>query len=169
LILIRKIATEADSELIAKFTDHENPWVRRTAWHTLGTMGSLWYMKNLDKLTSDTHPDVRAVMGDVHSRGESRWEYVFRFEAMFTLLTHSRTIDLNKFIGLMSKQDKEAQVTDRLTDYVESNYSKMGKGMRPLLAYVDFKQMSGHYVERVIRHFESGSSTSTTAYKYSRK
>ena len=80
-----------------------------------------------------------------------------RFEAMFTLLSHSREIDLQKFINLIPKQSKEANVIYRLSDFVESNYAKMGKGLRPLLAYVDYKHISNSYHSKIAAHFGTDS------------
>ncbi len=197
LILIRKIATNSDSELLSKFTTHLNPWVRRAAWHSLGIMNSTWYGENISKLLEDPHPDVRAAITDSHTRADSRWRHIFsdtenqaersyysrkssrrlspkleeslqkmsttdpsesnRFEAMFTLLSHSRTVELDQFINLISKQDKDANVVPRLSSYVQRNYKKMGKGMAPLLAYVDFRKMSRRYHDPIIKHFATGS------------
>jgi cytochrome c biogenesis protein CcdA/HEAT repeat protein len=196
LILIRKIATGADEELVANFTEHKNPWIRRAAWHALGIMNNSWYQENLPKLLDDKHPNVRAAVTDAHTRADSGWRHIFsdiesrsegsyysgkerrrlsdnieavlktiastdtsesnRFEAMFTLLSHSVVIDLKQFTDLISKQSKEADAVARLSDYVESNYRKMGKGTRPLLAYVDFKQISRRHHDGIIKHFGAG-------------
>lgn len=196
LILIRKIASGSDEELVAKFTDHENPWIRRAAWHGLGIINGSWYNENLDKLLEDKHPDVRAAITDAHTRGDSGWKHIFsdvesrsessyynnkdrrrlsesvktaleaiaasdtsesnRFEAMFTLLSHSVNIDIKQFTNLISKQSKETNAVNRLSDYVESNYRKMGRGTRPLLAYIDFKIISRRYHDGIIKHFGAG-------------
>jgi cytochrome c biogenesis protein CcdA/HEAT repeat protein len=201
LILIRKIATGGDEELVAKFTDHENPWIRRAAWHALGIMNKSWYQENLQKLLDDKHPNVRATITDAHTRAGSQWKHLFsdtesrsegsyysnksrrrlsenvksalqtiaasdtsesnRFEALFTLLSHSVVIDLKQFTDLISKQTKEAYAVTRLSDYVESNYRKMGKGTRPLLAYVDFKKISRKYHDGIIKHFGAGDDSKT--------
>ncbi len=81
-----------------------------------------------------------------------------RFEAMLTLLSHSREIDLQKFINLIPKQTKEVKVTSRLSELVQDNYSRMGKGLRPLLAYVDYKLISTSYHSKIAAHFGTDSS-----------
>lgn len=82
---------------------------------------------------------------------------VNQFEANFSLLTHSRDINLPLFIALLSKTPKETQATRRLSSYVESNFKKMGTGMRPLLAYIDFKRINVRYHKKILEHFKSDS------------
>ncbi|MGJ8657425.1 MAG: HEAT repeat domain-containing protein [Akkermansiaceae bacterium] len=199
LVLLRKMATSSDNELISSFTTNINPWVRRAAWHTLGTINSSWYEENISKLLADPHPDVRAALADCHTRAGSAWNFIFsdtetrgdssyysnknnrrisekieaalqemaksdtspknRFEAMFTLLSHSRTINLQRFINHIPQQGKESDVTYRLSNYVQSNYARMGKGMRPLLAYVDFNRISKSYHSRINQHFGTDSTS----------
>lgn len=86
-----------------------------------------------------------------------------RFEASFSLLSHSRTIDLESFISLIGKQPKEARAVRRLSDYVESNYSKMGKGLKPLLAYIDFKRIDKKHHAPIFAHFNTGKSDNGSA------
>ena len=193
LILIRKIATDADNKIISSYTSSPNPWLRRAAWHTLGIYKSSWLQDNLSKLEKEPHPDVRAALPDAFCRADTAWNYIFndvssrteesyyprksrrtmtpavenalqrmakndpsatnRFEANFCLLSHAKTIDLAQFIALIPKQPKSSNVTKRLSDLVEENYQNMGKGMRPLLAYIDFKYIYSGYRSKILAHF----------------
>ncbi len=195
IILFRKIAREGDEELVAGFTGHKNPWIRRAAWQALGIMNGSWYKKNLAKLLDDKHPDVRAAITTAHNRADTSWNHIFsdtetrreqsyyqnknkrrlsnevkdalvyiaakdtstanRFEALFTLLSHSVVIDLDQFTDLISRQSKASNAVTRLSNYVESNYRRMGKGTRSLLAYIDFKQINRRYHDKIIKHFGS--------------
>ena len=60
---------------LAKASD--DPWVRRAAWFALGSAGSPVFFANLENLTSDPVPQVRAVLAEVAGKGESAWHHRF--------------------------------------------------------------------------------------------
>ena len=47
-------------------------------------------------------------------------------------------------------------MSERLANHIEKNYRKMGKGMKPLLAYADVKEISKSKLPAVIAHFTEG-------------
>jgi cytochrome c biogenesis protein CcdA/HEAT repeat protein len=52
-------------------------WVRRAAWHTLGTAGSSAFRQNIATLAADPSPQVRAVLPEVSGRFQSAWRFRF--------------------------------------------------------------------------------------------
>ncbi|WP_367874708.1 HEAT repeat domain-containing protein [Luteolibacter sp. Populi] len=52
-------------------------WVRRAAWHALGTSGTAAFRQNLETLAADPAPQVRTVLADVNSKAESAWHHRF--------------------------------------------------------------------------------------------
>lgn len=192
-LLLRHNMRSTDEEYITPLTDSDNQWVRRAAWHCLGSNNSKWFEKNISKLGNDTSANVRAVLPEVTSKADSSWMHQFndvearsdnsyistggrrlskpaeeqlysmakgdpaetnRFEAYFSLMSHSRDIDLSAFIALLNKQPSSSDAIPRLSDYVESSYRHMGKGMRPLLAYIDFKRISQSKHQPIMKHFQ---------------
>ncbi|MBK1829237.1 HEAT repeat domain-containing protein [Verrucomicrobiaceae bacterium R5-34] len=88
-----------------------------------------------------------------------------RFEAWFCLLSNSQAIDLDTFTRLLPQQPKEANVADRLANHIEQNYRRMGKGMKPLLAYANVKEISKTKLPLIIKYFaEEGKESSFTSF-----
>lgn len=55
-----------------------NPWIRRAAWHCLGTAGSPLFASNLAALAADESPNVRAVLPEVTDKNSnSAWHHRF--------------------------------------------------------------------------------------------
>lgn len=193
-LLLRHSMRSTDEQYLTPLTESENQWIRRAAWHCLGTNNSRWFEANLSKLINDTSTNVRVVLPEVTSKADSAWMHHFndieargdnsysssksrrrlskaaeeqlytmargdaaetnRFEAYFSLMSHSRDIDLTAFIALINKQPESSDAIARLSEYVEDNYRHMGKGMRPLLAYIDFKRISQSKHQPIMNHFQ---------------
>jgi len=85
-----------------------------------------------------------------------------RFESWATLLKFSKQIDLEAFIKLLAQQPPEMEVGKRLADLIEDNYKRMGKGMKPLLAYADTKHISRSKLPGILRHFSGGKKEAAT-------
>lgn len=79
-----------------------------------------------------------------------------RFESWFCLLSHGKPIDLAAFVRLLREQPESAKVADRLANYIEKNYRRMGLGMKPLLAYANMKEISKSKLPAVLAHFSKG-------------
>jgi len=54
-----------------------NPWVRRAAWHCLGSASSSLFTANLATLAADPSPHVRAVLPEVSGKADSAWHHRF--------------------------------------------------------------------------------------------
>ncbi len=160
-------------ENISKLMNDSNPQVRAALANTTTRADSTWSnifsdtkLKEDQQYFSDKNmrrlnPVLEKALQSTANNDPSAEN---RFEAMLSLLSHSRTIDLQKFTNLIPKQPKDAKVTERLSRLIQSNYSNMGKGMRPLLAYVDFKTINPSYHDRILKHFaSSGGSNDKTA------
>jgi len=159
-------------ENLEKLTQDPNPSVRQaltdpfnradTKWNHIFSdtdqrQDRLYYSNRNSRRISSQIETILQEMASSDSSAQNR------FEAMFTLLSHSREIDLQKFISLIPKQNKDTEAINRISDFVESNYSKMGKGLRPLLAYVDFKRISASYHSKIAAHFGTDSSDNDEA------
>ena len=161
-IAIKK--SSASTEQLLSITKDASPYVRailaeisskeRTNWKIyfsdseFSTDSSYSSSRSRRRLSSGLEDALR-VIAEIDS------SVVNQFEANFSLLTHSRDIDLPLFIALLSKTPKETNAIRRLTDYVEDNFKKMGKGMAPLLAYIDFKRINVRYHKKILEHFKS--------------
>ena len=55
----------------------ESRWIRRAAWYALGSAGLPAFRANLETLASDPAPQVRAVLAEVSSKGETAWHHRF--------------------------------------------------------------------------------------------
>ncbi len=52
-------------------------WVRRAAWHALGSSGTAAFRQNLETLVADPAPQVREVLADVSGRMDTAWQHQF--------------------------------------------------------------------------------------------
>ncbi len=76
-----------------------------------------------------------------------------RYEAMFTLLSYGKSLDLPLYIDLLAAQPEQSKAEKRLLQYVESNFKTMGRGMAPLISYLDLRSISGRNREKIVQHF----------------
>jgi len=76
-----------------------------------------------------------------------------QYESLFTLLCYGKEIELNKFIDLLVKQPDSSKAEERIINFVEGNYKTMGRGLAPLIGYIDLRKIQGRYRDAVIRHF----------------
>lgn len=197
LTIYGKAMRLSDVSAAIPYSTSTNPWVRRAAWYAIASKKSTNNTEQLEAITKDSSPHVRAILTEISSKERTNWKIYFsdsesssdnsysssrsrrrlsqeledalrviaqtdssiinQFEANYSLLTHSRDIDLPEFIAQLSKAPKETQAVRRLSDYVEDNYKKMGKGMRPLLAYIDFKRINVRHHKAILKHFKSES------------
>jgi len=67
-------ATEPVLALAKSATDR---WVRRAAWHALGSAGSAAFRRELATLAADPAPQVRAALPEVAGRMDSAWQHRF--------------------------------------------------------------------------------------------
>lgn len=52
-------------------------WVRRAAWHALGSSNSAAFRQNLRTLVEDPAPQVREVLAEISSKADSAWQHHF--------------------------------------------------------------------------------------------
>jgi len=127
-----------------------SPMVRAVLPETVNRAPSVWKHQFDDLHSTDEHgSDYRrrerrlnsATREALEKMAESDSSDRIRFEALFALLTHGRTINLDQLMALIPAQPEEARVPYRLADYLESNASRVGPGLRPLLAHADLKSI----------------------------
>jgi cytochrome c biogenesis protein CcdA/HEAT repeat protein len=54
-----------------------NPWIRRAAWHSLGSSGAAAFRQNLATVAADSSAQVRVVIPESIGRMDSAWEHRF--------------------------------------------------------------------------------------------
>lgn len=152
---------------VHKITTEQSAQVRKALPVSVGMTEGTWNHQFTDTFTAADRSwsstrrrirlttEVEQVIRDLAEKDPSP---EVRFESWFTLMSHGKTIDLDTFITLIAQQPKGAAVSKRLADYLERNYRRMGKGMRPLLAYADIKHISSSTVGAVMHHFATGDS-----------
>lgn len=64
-----------------------NKWLRRAAWHTLGTSRAPAFQTNVETLANDPSPFVRIVLAEVRNRMNSSWQH--RFDDIHSLRDNS--------------------------------------------------------------------------------
>jgi cytochrome c biogenesis protein CcdA/HEAT repeat protein len=69
-------STSAET-VLALASKATNPWVRRAAWHCLGSASSSLFTTNLATLAADPSPHVRAVLPEVCGKADSAWHHRF--------------------------------------------------------------------------------------------
>ncbi|SHI87087.1 Cytochrome c biogenesis protein CcdA [Rubritalea squalenifaciens DSM 18772] len=160
-------------ENIRKLSADKSANVRSVIPEIFSKGGSAWmhYFNDLESRSDSSYSSTRSrrrlstdaeqLLYDMAKADPSEQ---IRFEAYFALLTHSRSIDLPAFIALINKQPKETRAVYRLSDHVEDNYRFMGKGMRPLLAYIDFKRISRSKHKPILNHFKSDDDSDSSGF-----
>lgn len=68
-----------------------NRWVRRAAWHALGTAKTSAFRENLATLAEDPSPQVRVVLAEVAGKMDSAWKH--RFDDTRTINDNSWSSD----------------------------------------------------------------------------
>ena len=89
---------------------------------------------------------LRSMLGDDSSP-------LVKFQAAFTLLARSRTIDVPAFIRLVAAQDDQESSSRRVAGFLRSNYRKLGKPFANLLLYADAKLLEGDTLADMQSHF----------------
>ncbi|WP_038165228.1 cytochrome c biogenesis protein CcdA [Verrucomicrobium sp. BvORR106] len=90
-----------------------------------------------------------------------------RLAAMSSLLVSREEVHLPTYLDLFDRAANRKELAKMLTNFVERNYTKLGKGLAPLLERMDWKHVNESQVEAIQRHFGSlGKDTLTefTAY-----
>ncbi|MBK1789945.1 HEAT repeat domain-containing protein [Persicirhabdus sediminis] len=89
-----------------------------------------------------------------------------RFEALYTLLYHGQDIDLADFISLLSTRAGDKTLTRRLGSFIEDQYKSLGPGIKPLLAYVDWRSINKRKRPLILKHFAgSGKQLAFTSFQ----
>lgn len=154
------------SDHVGELLVDRSPRVREVLPMALNHQSTIWYhyfsdskkerLRNYSSSSRRKKAITDAQVEALQKLAEKDPSAQVRFESWFALLAHSRPIDLNAFIHLISEQGKEANVPRRLADYLEKNYRSMGLGMKPLLAYADMKRVSKSKLPLMIKHFSKG-------------
>ncbi|MCW1924569.1 HEAT repeat domain-containing protein [Luteolibacter arcticus] len=78
LISLRQnFPASAAEPVLALAKGSSDRWVRRAAWHAMGTTGAAVFRQNLATLAGDPSPQVRAVLAEVSGRMDSAWMHRF--------------------------------------------------------------------------------------------
>lgn len=92
LIGLRQQASSAAAEsMLALAKSSPDRWIRRAAWHALGSSSNSAFRLNLTALAEDPVPQVRAVLANVSGRMESGW--VHRFDDVRSIADSSWSHD----------------------------------------------------------------------------
>lgn len=75
--LAQSFPTSAVDKTVTIAKSAPNKWLRRAAWYALGTTTSPKFRENLEHLTNDPSPYVRAVLPESVSRMSSSWQHRF--------------------------------------------------------------------------------------------
>lgn len=81
LSLLEACWREGDQVIVARYLDHENPFVRRVAWYALGKHQAAEFLAKVQTVARDSSEWVRAVVPAVYSRdGAVPWTVYFDAE-----------------------------------------------------------------------------------------
>ena len=81
LTLLDACWKEGDQLIVARYLDHENPFVRRVAWYAAGKHQPVEFLEKVQSVARDTSEWVRAVVPAVYCReGDLPWTVYFDAE-----------------------------------------------------------------------------------------
>lgn len=76
-----------------------------------------------------------------------------RLAALSGLLVGREEIHLPTYLDLFDRAANRKELAKMLTSFVERNYTKLGKGLAPLLERMDWKHVNETQVEAIQKHF----------------
>ena len=188
--LRQSFPASATEPVLALAKSSPDRWVRRAAWHALGSTGSAAFRKELPALAADPAPQVRVVLAEVSGRMDGSWRHRFddtrsladnswfserderrlsqeardtleklaatdpspevRFESIFALLSHGRTIDVEAFASLIPRQPEEGSASARIAGWMGENTSRLGPGLAPIAAALDSSQIQSDKMQAIV-------------------
>jgi HEAT repeat protein/cytochrome c biogenesis protein CcdA len=77
IALRQQFPAAATEPVLALAKSSPDRWVRRAAWHALGSAGSAAFRKELAALAADPAPQVRLVLAEVSGRMDGSWQHRF--------------------------------------------------------------------------------------------
>jgi cytochrome c biogenesis protein CcdA/HEAT repeat protein len=73
-----------------------------------------------------------------------------RFQAMATLLSHGRTIDVESFATLLRARPKDEGASNMVASWMSENLGRLGPGLAPIVSALDPSSVSQNYMAAIL-------------------
>ena len=165
LVILRKSLRESDDRMIAGYTNSENQWLRRAAWHALCKSRIPYVLKNVEKLKNDPAPQVRIALpmslaaeasqlwnhqfSDLHSTKSISSSYYSSSPRSFRQTVPQAILDV---IRSLAESDPDSQV--RFESWFTLLSQRREIDLKTFLALIGEQPQSSSVPERLANHLE---------------